>query len=189
MSTTVYKLTGDANCSMYNVKWGPKVTHRVTFKGYLCNKGCLHAYRSPFIAALMRYAHCPRYTSLWTAKTPRILLDDGTKLGCAQLTTIERTTLPRLRDSVVKRITNECARRAKAMSESRVYRDGFCTTGVVNYVCTNSYLQTIEDNLAYLQTAPKRFHLVASAETICLCARIDPACLIDTLKEEFPQYA
>ena len=93
-SETLYKLTNQNHCSYGNTKWGARVTHQVRWMNEMCEYGCLHAYRSREIAALLYPAHV-RYKEPvpWLARGV-VRLDDGTKVGCARLTTIRRTKLP-----------------------------------------------------------------------------------------------
>ena len=95
MSIYVYKLTDKYHMTRGQTQWGENVTHQVKWSGFLCSDGCLHAYRSPELAVLMNPIHGHiQNPVLWRARTPKILADDGTKIGMSELTTIERIPLP-----------------------------------------------------------------------------------------------
>jgi len=80
-------------------QWGRGVTHKADGKRpregrWLCTDQVIHAYRSPEIAA---------FSNMWHAQIPdpicwrargRVLVDDGRKIGCKTLTTLEIVPLP-----------------------------------------------------------------------------------------------
>lgn len=95
MSVTVYKLTDQNFKSENNTLWGEDVTHEVSVFTRLCSNGCIHAYRSPALAVMMNPIHADiKKPVLWVASTPKIMADDGVKIGCNRLTTIQRIVLP-----------------------------------------------------------------------------------------------
>jgi len=100
----LYKLTyqdgttrkGEEN----ETQWGRGVTH--TAKGKktqgagraLCSDQVIHAYRSPEIAVLANGLHADIASPLCWSARGRVVAEDGLKVGCRTLTTLEIVPLP-----------------------------------------------------------------------------------------------
>lgn len=85
-----YKFT-----TKYRTKWELGKTTKVEWSGQMCGDGCLHAYRSVELAALLRNLHCvDHYDVALLCECPEVLLDDGLKVGVAELTPIVRIEMP-----------------------------------------------------------------------------------------------
>jgi len=92
---TIYKRTHKDGTTRNHTQWGEGVRNTVEWGGEMCGSGCLHAYRSPELAVFLAPLHgVDDYAVLWEARTPKILADDGLKIGCASITTIKRIPLP-----------------------------------------------------------------------------------------------
>ena len=73
------------------------MTHRVEEFTGICGNGCLHAYKSWQLGLLTNPAmedFAISHPHVWRSETPKILGDNGIKIGCAELTTIERIEVP-----------------------------------------------------------------------------------------------
>jgi len=100
--TVLYKLTSPLNMSGHNkipTYWGENVTHELPIQSQyeLCSKDVLHAYRSPSLAMIMDCIHgnyLP-FAHLWECEGD-VVADDGTKVGCTKLTTINKIIIPEL---------------------------------------------------------------------------------------------
>ena len=91
----LYKLTDENNRTRHDMQWGAGVTHHAnaSLPAQLCTAGVIHAYRSAELAAFMAPIHVDRNVrTLWIAKG-KVVVDDGTKVGCRSLTTLRRADL------------------------------------------------------------------------------------------------
>ena len=92
----LYKLTDKNDQTRDDTQWGLGVTHEATGKGKkLCSDGVLHAYRDPLLAVLMDPIHGEFVPDahLWEAEG-KVMVDDGTKVGCKKMTTLRQILLP-----------------------------------------------------------------------------------------------
>ena len=93
--TTLYKLTSAADTTRGGTPWGVGVEHVAPGGGPLCTAAWLHAYRDPLLAVLMDPGH-GRFGAeahLWRCEGD-VGADDGIKVGCTRLRTVERLPLP-----------------------------------------------------------------------------------------------
>ena len=93
--TEVYKLTDANDHTKENTQWGPNVTPPPLDGHTLCKAGVYHAYRHPLLAVLLDpvYANYGSTAHLWRAEGI-VVVEDGLKVGCSTLTTLERMDLP-----------------------------------------------------------------------------------------------
>jgi hypothetical protein len=77
--------------------WTPGEWVEVEWGAGLCKPGCLHAYRSPYIAAFSdpNHANLLPLGIAWRAEGA-VRANDGTKVGCSRLRVIKRIKLPEL---------------------------------------------------------------------------------------------
>lgn len=89
----LYKLT-DENWESYGrTQWGHGVEHTAPGNGRLCTAAYLHAYRDPILAALVYPAHISYVPIMWEADGD-VEKDDGLKVGCTRLRTIDIIVMP-----------------------------------------------------------------------------------------------
>lgn len=95
--TTVYKLTNGSSMTRNSTLWGEGITHKVSGQGSICTSGWLHAYIDPYVAVFMDPIHGDYGEKglLWEAKGI-IGINDGTKLGLSQLTTVRQIQKPKV---------------------------------------------------------------------------------------------
>lgn len=91
----LYKLTDEHERTFNNTRWGKNVTHQAVGNGRsLCSDGFIHAYTNPILAIIMNPIHAKfNNPILWEAEG-KVIIDDGTKVGCKSLTTVRRIALP-----------------------------------------------------------------------------------------------
>jgi len=91
----VYKLTDDNLRTRGGYQWTVGVPAETSGEGDLCSSGWLHAYRDPLLAVLFAPIHVPKsYVRLWEAEADGDIRDDGTKIGCTQLTLVREIERP-----------------------------------------------------------------------------------------------
>lgn len=136
---TLYKITNCSGHTRGNTSWGEGTTHQVKWSGAMCTEGCLHAYRSPELAVLMDPIHGQYFPhgSLWKAKGV-VRLDDGTKVGCARLTTVEIIKKPIITKEQLVEIAIRCV-----MTK---YKDEYWTRWAIAWLDgSDRSLRTAED--------------------------------------------
>ncbi len=91
---TVWKLTDQLGRTYNDTQWGPGIEHSAPGDGPLCSSAWIHGYRDPILGVLLNPIHAnfdrPR---LWRCEAI-VGIDDGTKLGCTWLRTVEEVPLP-----------------------------------------------------------------------------------------------
>ena len=83
------KLTTTDDTTRNGMRWGPGVEHTAP-GGDLCTADVLHAYATPEHAAMFAPLHGMAGERHWWRADGDVCADDGTKIGCARLHTIER---------------------------------------------------------------------------------------------------
>ena len=95
--TTLYKLTSLQSQTYNQTQWGENVTHELPVRDTyeLCSYQVIHAYVSPELAVLMDpiQASLLPHAILWEAEGD-VVVNDGTKVGCTQLTTLAQIPVP-----------------------------------------------------------------------------------------------
>lgn len=95
----LYKLTDAKGQTRGETQWGVNITHIAKDPDCLprlCTGTIIHAYRTPIMAVLMNTVHaCFLQPRLWEAEG-EVAVDDGTKVGCRELTTLKEISLPRM---------------------------------------------------------------------------------------------
>jgi len=126
----LYKLTDQKGKTQGWCQWGEGVTHRAKGKGKeLCTNEVIHAYRSPLLAILLNPLHTQiENPILWEAKG-RVVADDSLKVGCKQLTTIQKIELPKVTTEQKARFAILCAlevyKDEKFAEWAKAWLDGF----------------------------------------------------------------
>ncbi|MBW2621304.1 MAG: hypothetical protein JRD68_00230 [Deltaproteobacteria bacterium] len=93
----LYKLTDEKHQTHNKCQWGESITHSVD-KGLrnieLCSFGVIHAYKNQNLALLLNPIHANiDNPELWEA-SGEVEVEDWGKVGCHELTTIEKLDLP-----------------------------------------------------------------------------------------------
>ena len=105
----LYKLTDQKGQTRNKTQWGEGVMHTAPGTGELCTSGWLHAYTDPLLAVLMNPVHANiADPQLWEAEG-EVGKADGTKVGCAELTTMCRMELPTITTEQRVRFALLCA--------------------------------------------------------------------------------
>lgn len=88
--TKLYKITNSEGWTHDTCLWGKNVTHTATGNGgELCTSGVIHAYRYLELGIAFNPIHaCIKEPRYWIARGG-VVADDGTKVGCRSLTTLE----------------------------------------------------------------------------------------------------
>jgi len=91
----VWKVTRKDWTTRGNTLWGPGVEH-VASGGHMCTAEVIHGYSSALMASLMSPMHLGWFgvgAVLWRGEGD-ICVDDGTRVGCSRLRTVEIVDMP-----------------------------------------------------------------------------------------------
>ena len=101
--TSLFKLTRSDFTTMNNTLWGSNITHTAP-GGELCTRNVLHAYRSAGEAVFFDPIHgnFGEDGVLWACDGD-VCVDDGTKVGCTRLRTLEIIKKPEI--TIEQRVT------------------------------------------------------------------------------------
>jgi len=91
----VWKVTRKDWTTRGNTLWGPGVEH-VASGGHMCTAEVIHGYSSALMASLMSPMHLGWFgvgAVLWRGEGD-ICVDDGTRVGCSRLKTVEIVDMP-----------------------------------------------------------------------------------------------
>lgn len=110
--TILYKLTNPDDTTKGGMKWENGIEHTAPGAGKLCTAAWLHAYRDPLLAVFMAPAHGAfgRNANIWECDGD-VGIDDGTKVGCSRIRTLQRIDLPTVTIEQRVMFAIQCARR------------------------------------------------------------------------------
>ena len=130
----LFKLTGQdwkTRQGEYNeVQWGPGIEHEA--KGLvdqkLCTNGWIHAYTDPLLAVLLNPLHADFLRPiLWVCEGVVGLDDNGLKVGCRKLKTIEMIPLPAVSMEQRVRFAILCAKEVYRQPAWNLWADAWLT--------------------------------------------------------------